>query len=170
MAAAPLVTELANLEHQAEVLPEGVDLLDTFLEINVAETTALLHMVAAMSPDEGLRSRAQVGLTARRQPMPPQVSGLAQASVAEAVAFSDGAGENLMVELVLPRGVRAVLISYIPWSPSPSAPGRGKTPDDLHYQSIVRIPATASRSSTPCCRCRGRGRPTAPAAARAHRR
>ena len=113
MAAAPLVTELANLEHQAEVLPEGVDLLDTFLEINVAETTALLHMVAAMSPDEGLRSRAQVGLTARRQPMPPQVSGLAQASVAEAVAFSDGAGENLMVELVLPRGVRAVLISYI---------------------------------------------------------
>ena len=45
-----MVTELANLEHQAEVLPEGVDLLDTFLEINVAETTALLHMVAAEAP------------------------------------------------------------------------------------------------------------------------
>ena len=74
MAAAPLVTELANLEHQAEVLPEGVDLLDTFLEINVAETTALLHMVAAMGPDEELRSRARLGLTARRQPMPPQIT------------------------------------------------------------------------------------------------
>ncbi|MGO1200946.1 MAG: hypothetical protein ACTMKY_13720 [Dermabacteraceae bacterium] len=101
------------------MLPEGVDLLDTFVEINVAETTALLHMVAAMSPEEELRSRARVGLTARRQPMPPQVSGLAQASVTEAVAFSDGVGENLMVELVLPRGVRAVLISYVPWSPAP---------------------------------------------------
>ncbi|GAA1486567.1 hypothetical protein [Brachybacterium fresconis] len=119
VAAAPLVTELADLQHHPEELPEGVDLLDTFIEINVAETTALLHMVAAMCPDEDLRSRAQVGLTARRQPMPPQVSGLVQASVTEAVAFSDGAGENLLVELVLPRGVRATLIAYIQWSPAP---------------------------------------------------
>ncbi|GAA1287715.1 MAG: hypothetical protein ACTHV2_07655 [Brachybacterium sp.] len=119
VAAAPLVTEIADLQHHSEELPEGVDLLDTFLEINVAETTALLHMVAAMCPDAELRSRARVGVTARRQPMPPQVSGLAQASVTEGVAFSDGAGENLMVELALPRGVRAVLIAYIPWSPAP---------------------------------------------------
>ncbi|ATG50099.1 hypothetical protein CFK38_00105 [Brachybacterium vulturis] len=119
VAAAPLVTEIADLRHHPEELPEGVDLLDTFLEINVAETTALLHMVAVMCPDEELRSRARVGVSARRQPMPPQVSGLAQATVTEAVAFSDGAGENLMVELALPRGVRAVLITYIPWSPAP---------------------------------------------------
>ena len=119
VAAAPLITEMADPQHHLEELPEGVDLLDTFLEIDVAETTALLHMVAAMSPDDGLRSRAQAGLTTRRQPMPPQVSGLAQASVTEALAFSDGAGENLMVELLLPRGVRAVLITYIAWSPVP---------------------------------------------------
>ncbi|MGP9708213.1 hypothetical protein [Brachybacterium sp. AOP24-D1-21] len=119
VAAAPLIMEMADPQHHLEELPEGVDLLDTFLEIDVAETTALLHMVAAMSPDEGLRSRAQAGLTTRRQPMPPQVSGLAQASVTEALAFSDGAGENLMVELLLPRGVRAVLITYIEWSPVP---------------------------------------------------
>ncbi|MGO1896227.1 MAG: hypothetical protein ACTH1O_10340 [Brachybacterium sp.] len=118
VAAAPLVTELADLQQHPEELPEGVDLLDTFIEINVAETTALLHMIAAMCPDEDLRSRARVGLTARRQPMPPQVSGLAQASVTEAIAFSDGVGENVMVELALPRGVRAVLIAYIPWSPA----------------------------------------------------
>ncbi|MDN5895127.1 MAG: hypothetical protein L0H93_14035 [Nocardioides sp.] len=119
VSAAPLVMELADLRHHPEELPEGVDLLDTFLEIDVAETTALLHTVAAMCPDEELRSRARVGVTARRQPMPPQVSGLAQASVTEALAFSDSAGENLMVELALPRGVRAVLITYIPWSPAP---------------------------------------------------
>ncbi|WP_299305868.1 hypothetical protein [uncultured Brachybacterium sp.] len=119
VAAAPLLTEMADPQNHPEELPEGVDLLDTFLEIDIAETTALLHMVAAMSPDEGLRSRAQAGLTTRRQPMPPQVSGLAQASVTEALAFSDGAGENLMMELLLPRGVRAVLITYIEWSPVP---------------------------------------------------
>src|SRR5699024_2359683 len=79
----------------------------------------LLHMVAAMGPDEELRSRARLGLTARRQPMPPQITGLAEAQVTEAVAFGDEAGENLMAELVLPRGVRAVLVSYIEWSPAP---------------------------------------------------
>ncbi|MDN5600459.1 MAG: hypothetical protein L0G52_08005, partial [Brachybacterium sp.] len=41
VAAAPLVTEIADLQHHSEELPEGVDLLDTFIEINVAETTAL---------------------------------------------------------------------------------------------------------------------------------
>ena len=69
VAAAPLIMEMADPQHHLEELPEGVDLLDTFLEIDVAETTALLHMVAAISPDDGLRSRAQAGLTTRRQPM-----------------------------------------------------------------------------------------------------
>ena len=163
VAAAPLVTELANLEHQAEVLPEGVDLLDTFLEINVAETTALLHMVAAMSPDEGLRSRAQVGLTARRQPMRRCVSGPRGRSagttsggqcsgrsvartercarrrapghglgspfgvsqcrhrspssrwppITESITFVDGAGENMLVELVAAGLDSAVTVQAI---------------------------------------------------------
>ncbi|HLQ81096.1 MAG TPA: hypothetical protein VK122_08390 [Brachybacterium sp.] len=117
--AAPLVTIIADPSDLSVALPDGVDQLDTFLEIDVAETTALLHMVAAMGPDEELRSRARLGLTARRQPMPPQITGLAEAQVTEAAAFGDEAGENLMAELVLPRGVRAVLVSYIEWSPAP---------------------------------------------------
>jgi hypothetical protein len=119
VATSPLVTEIASPQRSAEGLPDGVDLLDTFIEIEVAETTAVLHMIAATCPDPELRSRARVGLTARRQPMPPQIAGLAEATVSEAVAFTDGVGENLMVELVLPRGVRAVLIAYVKWLPAP---------------------------------------------------
>ncbi|MGO1285351.1 hypothetical protein ACTXKL_13935 [Brachybacterium tyrofermentans] len=118
LTAAPLVVELADLQHHREELPEGVDLLDTFLEIDVAETTALLHMIVAMCPDEDLRSRARVGLTSRRQPMPSHVSGLADATITDTVAIADEVGENLMVELTLPRGVRAVLIAYIPRAPA----------------------------------------------------
>lgn len=113
VAAAPLVSIIADPSSLHVPLPEGVDTLDTFLEIDIAETTALLHMIAAMSPDEEHRSRARLGLTVRRQPMPPQITGLIDAQVTEAVAFADEAGENLMVELLLPRGVRAVLISYV---------------------------------------------------------
>lgn len=119
VATSPLITEIASPQRSAEGLPDGVDLLDTFIEINVAETTAVLHMIAATCPDPELRSRARVGLNARRQPMPPQIAGLAEATVSEAVAFTDGVGENLMVELVLPRGVRAVLIAYVEWLPAP---------------------------------------------------
>src|SRR5699024_11417392 len=39
--------------------------------------------------------------------------------VTAAVAFGDAAGAHLMAELVLPRGVRAVLVSYIEWSSAP---------------------------------------------------
>ena len=57
--AAPLVTIIADPSDLSVALPEGVDQLDTFLEVDVAETTALLHMVAAMGPDEEI-GRAHV--------------------------------------------------------------------------------------------------------------
>lgn len=111
--AAPLVTILEEPGELGDTLPGGVDLLQTMIEVNVAETTALLHMVAAMSRDDQLRERARAALPARRQPVPAHVSGLVDAQVSLARVFGDSFGDNHMVELTLPGQVRATLMLYV---------------------------------------------------------
>src|SRR5699024_4359312 len=118
VAASPLVPMLSETQMPGH-LPERVDLLQTFIEIDIAETTALLHMVAALSPDQDFQRRARAALSARRQPMPPQVEGISQAAVGSTTMFGDSAGDNLMLEILLPRAVRAVLIVYIERHPLP---------------------------------------------------
>src|SRR5699024_11981986 len=51
--------------------------------------------------------------------MPPQVEGITQATVGSTTVFGASAGDNLMLEIVLPRAVRAVLIVYIERHPLP---------------------------------------------------
>ncbi|UUZ44499.1 hypothetical protein LP422_19270 [Janibacter limosus] len=57
--AAPIVTVLEEPGELSAQLPDGVDLLQSFIDVDVAETTALLHMVAAMSRDDLLRGRSR---------------------------------------------------------------------------------------------------------------
>lgn len=51
--------------------------------------------------------------------MPAEVDVLSQATVRRAEMLSDPAGDNLMLEIVLPRSVRAVLDTYIERSSLP---------------------------------------------------
>ena len=51
VATSPLVPMLSEAQPPGQ-LPAGIDLLQTFVETDIAETTALLHMVAALSPDQ----------------------------------------------------------------------------------------------------------------------
>lgn len=111
--AAPIVTVLEEPGELSAQLPDGVDLLQSFIDVDVAETTALLHMVAAMSRDDLLRGRSRRALTSRRQPIPPEVTGLSQARVTGTQVFGDGGGDNHLVELTLPGGVRATLLAYV---------------------------------------------------------
>src|SRR5699024_11398339 len=53
------------------------------------------------------------------QPTTTQVEGITQATVGRTTMFGDSAGDNLMLEIVLPRAVRAVLIVYIERHPLP---------------------------------------------------
>lgn len=117
-------------------LPEGTDLLQSFIDVDIAETTALLHMVAAMSKDDLKRLRARNAVRERRQPVPPHVSGLAEARVTGTRTFGDHAGDNHMVEFTLPGEVRVTLIAYVQRWPQPYLKDAFFIPDRL--ESVER--------------------------------
>lgn len=96
-----------------DTVPEGIDLLQTFIDVDIAETTALLHMVAAMSKDDLKRARARNAVRERRQPVPPHISGLAELVVTSGRVFGDYAGDNHLLELALPGEVRVTLVAYV---------------------------------------------------------
>lgn len=58
-------------------------------------------------------ARSRRALQSRRQPLPPQVTGLSQATVTAAEMFGDFSGDNYLVELTLPGEVRATMMAYV---------------------------------------------------------
>lgn len=115
----------------AEALPQGVDLLQMFIDVDVAETTALLHMVGALATDELTRARARRAVRERRQPVPPEISGLADLAVTGTRIFGDLAGDNHMLELTLPGEVRVTLVVYVARKPRPWVKDAFFVPDRL---------------------------------------
>ena len=91
--------------------------LDAFIESLVgtsfAETTAALHVIAALLPDEVEATRVRRALASRRHPMPEPVLGVRDIAVERAARMGDelGDGDNVILGLHWPgtRGVTAVV-------------------------------------------------------------
>lgn len=97
-------------------LPEDwVGLLEAFAEIDIAETTALLHVARAFAGDDLRRRRLQRILDRRRQPMPGYVTGLGEARVSSAYFMGDelGDGDNIILGIDFPDGTAITAIAYI---------------------------------------------------------
>ncbi|MGA8046447.1 MAG: hypothetical protein WCA30_09290 [Dermatophilaceae bacterium] len=97
-------------------LPEDwVGLLEAFAEIDIAETTALLHVASAFAADDLRRRRLQRILDTRRQPMPGYVTGLGDAQVSAAYFMGDelGDGDNIILGIDFPDGSAMTAIAYI---------------------------------------------------------
>lgn len=83
-------------------------LTDSFVEVDIAETTAALHVIAAFTSDESLRERIDAVVRGRRQPMPALIGDLESTRVRRAVTLnlSDGDGTDYVIEVDWPDGVR----------------------------------------------------------------
>lgn len=95
--------------------PTAPELVDSFLGTDIAETTAALHVIAALTSDELTAARIRRELTSRRQPVPAVVRDLPDARVRSAAFVHDelGDGENVMLELLWPQGSEATAVIYI---------------------------------------------------------
>jgi hypothetical protein len=80
------------------------DLLESFVDVVLPETTALLAAIAELGRDELARARARRALSARPHPLPDWLAGLGGTSVYRAVESSHVLGDGDSV--LLPRGCR----------------------------------------------------------------
>lgn len=95
--------------------PGDAGLLDSLLEVDIAETTALLHLVAALAEDELTRARIKRVLATRRQPVPPTVSEFASLRVTQAWFMGDelGDADNVILGIEWPSGAEATAVVLI---------------------------------------------------------
>lgn len=108
-------TALINLTGSAtsELDFSTADLTELLISIDVAETTALLYVLAATTVDELLAVRVRRELERRRQPVPSTVSRLHELTATRAWTVGDDAGFNVVIELGWPGGQAMTTVAYI---------------------------------------------------------
>jgi Domain of unknown function (DUF6398) len=89
-------------------------LTESFAEVALPETTALLAALAELGPDELTRARARRALAARADPLPGWLARLGEASVYRAVVSTHvlGDGDNVLLGARLP-GHELTAVIYI---------------------------------------------------------
>jgi hypothetical protein len=89
-------------------------LLESFTEVVLPETTALLAALSELGPDELTRARARRALAARPHPLPDWLARLGEASVYRAVESTHvlGDGDNVLLGARLP-GHELTAVIYI---------------------------------------------------------
>lgn len=90
------------------------DLVDSFIDVDIAETTAALHCLAVMVPMQVMQARVVSALDRRRQPMPRWLDDLPATTVTAAgrVGFQDEPGQNLLIEYRWPDGQVASYVIF----------------------------------------------------------
>ncbi len=96
----PFERERADRPERA-MLPE---LIESFAEVVLPETTALLAALAELGPDELTRARARLALATRPHPLPDWLARLGEASVYRAVESTHvlGDGDSVLLGARLP--------------------------------------------------------------------
>lgn len=100
----------------APELPSRVDLVQTFIDVEMAETSALLAVIAELSGDEMQRRRVRREVVDRVHALPRWLTGLHRAEPADRVVevvHVLGDGDNVLLGVRLPGGYEITAVVYI---------------------------------------------------------
>ncbi len=91
------------------------EFVESLIGTPLAETTAPLHVVAAMADDDLQRRRIHRELAGRTHPVPELLRRFAEVRVNRAVLMSDAVGdaENVMLDLAEPAAGPATFVVYV---------------------------------------------------------
>ncbi|MCO5308716.1 MAG: hypothetical protein M9891_05410 [Austwickia sp.] len=129
---------------------DWVGFVDSFLLTDIAETTAVLHVVAAITPDAVLQARIRRELANRRQPMPTTVSGLPGLRVRDAMVLADefGASDNYLLGLAWPQGDQLTFVVYVDHTLGTVVKDAFLTPEPLE-STVARFEDLMAQSGEP---------------------
>ena len=119
-----LLTTVSGIVHATEPRPLQAenaaqmslpDLVESFEEVDLAATTATLHVIAALTPDDLLAARLRRTLATRHQPMPRWLLELAATDVAEVweSRHVQRDGEDYLLDVRLPDGSPLTALVYV---------------------------------------------------------
>ena len=96
-------------------LPSAAEFAETFLDVDLPETTAVLHVLGVMADDALLRKRIARALPARRHRLPDWLPRLGEVEVRRAVSMAHvlGDGENVMLGVRLAGGEELTVLTYV---------------------------------------------------------
>lgn len=91
------------------------ELIESFVGVDYAETTAALTVLQHLVPDDLLAARIGKVVKARRQPMPPWLTGLGDVHIGRVVEMTNvlGDGDDYFVELRFPTGETLTALVYV---------------------------------------------------------
>jgi hypothetical protein len=91
------------------------NLVESFEETDLASTTALLHLLAALSPDELLAARLRRSAATRQHRLPAWLTRLSEVSVERVFEMRHVLrdGENYLIDVRLPDGFRMTAVVYV---------------------------------------------------------
>jgi hypothetical protein len=111
----PRVTRYAFSRDEASALPSRDELVESFLEAPMVETSAFLTAIAALLGNDLLRSRVRREVAARGDVLPRWLLELDRATPGEIVEMGDvlGDGENVLVGVTLTGGHELSVVVYV---------------------------------------------------------
>ncbi|KRF17009.1 hypothetical protein ASG90_06645 [Nocardioides sp. Soil797] len=91
------------------------DLIESFIEVDIAETTAALTVISTLVPDELMAAKVGRELSRRRQPVPDALTRLDEAEVSRVMEMTEtlGDGDDYFLDVTLATGEQMTALVYV---------------------------------------------------------